>query len=255
MEDVPLPRVSMPPMDDTAESITGRVRALRKRAGMSMDQFAKALGMKGGSSVQRYEDPQAYAGGYLRRDLVAQMAQVLTRKGNPPISNEEVWELAGPEFAATPLERPNASIGSKIPTSLTHIPLYGQAVGGIDGEFVLNEGNRLADIVAPPNLANIGGAYAVSVSGESMEPRYFDGEVVFVHPRRRPVRGDFVVAQIHNPNDGPPLAYVKRLVRYSEAGLVLEQYNPPKELRFEHRAVVSVHVIVMGGDGLVDNWL
>ena len=254
VESVGSVRVSMPPMDNSAESITGRVRSLRKRSGLSMDQFAQRLGMKGASSFQRYEDPTKYAGGYLRRDLVAQMAEVLVGKGTPTISNAEVWELAGPEFAATPPEIPNASIGRKIPATVAHIPLYGQAVGGIDGEFVLNEGSRLADIVAPHSLSTIDGAYAVSVSGESMEPRYFDGEVVFVHPKRRPVRGDFVVAQIHNPNEGPPLAYVKRLVRYSEAGLVLEQYNPPKELRFEHRAVVSVHVIVMGGDSLVDNW-
>lgn len=255
MEDVGSERVPLSAMDSSAEAITARVRALRKRAGLSMAAFAKALDMAGGSSVQRYEDPGSYAGGYLKRDLVAKMAAALVRRGTPPISNEEVWELAGPEFsAAAPTEIPNAKIGAKIQASHVTIPLYGQAVGGIDGEFALNEGNKLTDILAPPSLASVSGAYAVTVSGESMEPRYFDGEVVFVHPGRRPVRGDFVVTQIHNPNEGPPLAFVKRLIRYNEGGLVLEQYNPPKELRFEHRAVVSVHVIVMGGDGLLDRW-
>jgi SOS-response transcriptional repressor LexA len=244
----------MQPMDNTAESITARVRTLRKRAGLSMAAFAKAVGMAGASSVQRYESPTDYAGGYLKRDLVSAFAKALIGKGNPPIVHAEVWELAGPEFQPTPLEPSNATIGQKLSSSTAHIPLYGQAVGGIDGEFLLNEGNRLADIVAPPALASVSGAYAVTVSGESMEPRYFDGEVVFVHPKRRPVKGDFVVAQIHNPNDGPPLAFVKRLVRNSEAGLVLEQYNPAKELRFEHRSVVSVHVIVMGGDGMLERW-
>lgn len=119
----------------------------------------------------------------------------------------------------------------------------------------MNEGTKLADIVAPYSLSTITGAYAVAVSGESMSPRYDDGEVVFVHPRRRPVKGDYVVAQIHNPNEGaPPLAFVKRLVRYSQAGLVLEQLNPAKELHFEHKAVVSVHVIVMGGEKLLDHF-
>jgi phage repressor protein C with HTH and peptisase S24 domain len=219
-----------------------------------MAAFAEKVGMKGASSIQRYEDPTAYAGGFLRRDLVSAFAKALIGKGNPPIAHEEVWELAGPEFKPTPLDSSNATIGQNLPSSTSYIPLYGQAVGGIDGEFLLNEGNRLTDIVAPHALASVSGAYAVTVSGESMEPRYFDGEVVFVHPRRRPVRGDFVVAQIHNPNDGPPLAFVKRLVRNSEAGLVLEQYNPPKELRFEHRSVVSVHYIVMGGDGMLERW-
>lgn len=243
------------PMDSSAEAITGRVRALRKRAKLSMAEFAEKIGFSGASSIQRYENPEVYPGGYLRRELVNAMAKALVRKGTPPISREEVWELAGPEFASTPPEPSNAQIGPKTKGDAVTIPLYGQAVGGIDGEFVLNEGNKLADIFAPPELDNVSGAYAVTVSGESMTPRYDDGEVVYVHPKERPVRGDYVVAQIHNPNEGaPPLAYVKRLVRYNEGGLVLEQLNPPKELRFEHRAVVSVHLILLGGRKLINRW-
>lgn len=246
--------LDIPAMDDSAEAITGRVRALRKRAGLSMADFAQALGFRGASSVQRYENPNDYSGGYLKRDLVSLMEKALVRRGTPPIGRAEVWELAGPEFTATPPEPANASIGGKTQGDGVTIPLYGQAVGGIDGEFVLNEGSKLADIIAPPGLESITGAYAVTVSGDSVSPRYEDGEVVFVHPKRRPVKGDWVVAQIHNPNDGPPLAYVKRLVRYNEGGLILEQLNPLKELRFEHRAVISVHVIVMGGQKLLDRW-
>lgn len=240
-------------MDDSAEAITGRVRALRKRAGLSMANFAAGLGYKGASSVQRYENPAEYAGGYLRPDFVRAMEKVLVKRGTPPISRDEIWELAGPEFRLS-TEPVNAAIGVKTHGHGVTIPLYGQAVGGVDGEFVLNEGNKLADLTAPPALESVSGAYAVTVSGDSVSPRYEDGEVVFVHPKRRPIKGSWVVAQIHNPNEGnPPLAYVKRLVKWSEAGLVLEQINPPKELRFEHRAVISVHVIVMGGEKL-DEW-
>lgn len=254
MERVQPITLTVSPMDDTAEAITGRVRALRKRAGFSMGEFAKKLGYKAASSVQRYENPEEYQGGYLRRELVSSIEKALIRRGSPPISREEIWELAGPEFAATPAEPTNALIGPKTRGDAVTIPLYGQAVGGVDGEFVLNEGNKLADIFAPRELESVSGAYAVTVSGESMTPRYDDGEVVYVHPTERPVRGDYVVAQIHNPNEGPPLAYVKRLIRHNEGGLVLEQLNPPKELRFEHRAVVSVHLILLGGRKLINRW-
>lgn len=81
-----------------------------------------------------------------------------------------------------------------------------------------------------------------------MEPRYFDGETIYVDPQKRVTRGDFVVAQIQNPNEGsPPLAYIKRFVRRNDKELVLEQYNPAKEISFPHQAVVSVHYIVLGG--------
>ena len=118
---------------------------------------------------------------------------------------------------------------------------------GPTGNFILN-GNKLDDILAPPGLSPVRGAYAVTCAGESMEPRYFDGETVFVDPMRRVRRGDFVVAQIANPNEGnPPLAYIKRFVRHNDAELILEQFNPAKELRFPHDTVVSVHYIVLGG--------
>src|SRR5690242_12585502 len=90
----------MSDMESNAESITARVRHLRKRSGLSMGTMAKALGYKGASSYQRYEDPSQYKDGYLKRDLVEKLWAVLQGRGNPPITYDEVWELAGPEFAS-----------------------------------------------------------------------------------------------------------------------------------------------------------
>ncbi|MCY6381047.1 XRE family transcriptional regulator [Hoeflea prorocentri] len=140
----------------------------------------------------------------------------------------------------------NARLGSELPELRVSIPVYGQAVGGVDGEFVMN-GDRLEDVFAPPSLSSVVGAYAVYVAGESMEPRYFDGEIVFVNPVKRVRRGDFVVAQVKTQEHGPTLAYVKRFLRWNAEELVLSQYNPEKELRFAASQVVSVHLVVMGG--------
>jgi phage repressor protein C with HTH and peptisase S24 domain len=128
------------------------------------------------------------------------------------------------------------------------IPAYGQAVGGKDGEFILN-GNRIVDILAPPSLQGVPDAYAVYVVGDSMEPRYFAGEAVFVNPRLPVRRGDFVVAQIAAEEGEPPHAYVKRFVARDARNLKLEQFNPRKTLEFPVGRVISVHRIIMGGDG------
>ena len=129
------------------------------------------------------------------------------------------------------------------------IPAYGQAVAGKDGEFILN-GNRIVDILAPPSLQGVPDAYAVYVVGDSMEPRYFAGEAVFVNPRLPVRRGDFVVAQIAADEEGePPHAYIKRFVARDARHLRLEQFNPRKPLEFPVARVVSVHRIIMGGDG------
>jgi len=87
------------------------------------------------------------------------------------------------------------------------------------------------------------------VVGTSMEPRYFAGEAVFVNPRV-PVRvGDFVVAQIGTHEGEPPLAYVKRYTGQNDKSIRLEQLNPPKKLAFPADRLVSIHRIVMSGEG------
>ena len=131
--------------------------------------------------------------------------------------------------------------------SVALIPVYGHALGGKDGEFILN-GNQVSEVSAPPSLWHIPDAYAVYVVGESMEPRYFAGETVFVNPRLPISRGAFVVAQISNGNADEPYAVVKRFVSQDTRRMRLEQYNPKKRLEFSMSAVVAIHRIVMSGE-------
>lgn len=226
---------------DVAESneIATRIRQVRTDAGLSQQAFADRLGSATRGAVGNWERGL----GIKRENL-----QLISDKFR--VSFE--WLATGkgpsdPPAGSNATERPNAFVGDKLSERGEYIPLYGHAVGGLDGEFILN-GNKLDDILAPPGLSPARGAYAVTCAGDSMEPRYFDGETVFVDPTKRVRRGDFVVAQIANPNDGmPPLAYIKRFVRHNDNELILEQFNPVKQLTFPHNDVVSVHFIVLGG--------
>jgi phage repressor protein C with HTH and peptisase S24 domain len=155
--------------------------------------------------------------------------------------------MRSPSQPQPPFPPANAKLGGPVRFGAT-IPAYGQAVGGKDGEFILN-GNRMADILAPPTLQGLPDAYAVYVVGDSMEPRYFAGEAVFVNPRLPVRRGHFVVAQIAVQEGEPPHAYIKRFVAREERLLRLEQLNPSKTLEFPLSRVISVHRIIMGGDG------
>jgi phage repressor protein C with HTH and peptisase S24 domain len=226
-------------MAEDGEQIGKRIKHVREiRGGISQAEFAARLGRTTRGAVGNWERGQ----GIKRANILAIAAKF-------DVSVE--WLAAGkgePDAKASSLnEKPNAIVGDKLSEQGEYIPLYGHAVGGVDGEFVLN-GNKLDEILSPPGLSRARGAYAVTCAGESMEPRYFDGETVFVDPKRRVSRGDFVVAQIKHPDEGPaPLAYIKRFVRHNDKELVLEQFNPAKELRFPHDTVVSVHYIVLGG--------
>jgi Peptidase S24-like len=128
------------------------------------------------------------------------------------------------------------------------IPVYGQAVGGKDDEFVL-EGNQVSEVLAPPILSHVPNAYAVYVVGDSMEPRYFAGETIFINPRLPISRGSFVVAQISKGQEAEqPRAYVKRFLSQDAKRLRLEQFNPKKIFEFSTSMVVAIHRIVMSGE-------
>lgn len=249
--------------------VTDQLKQLRNRSGMSMDALAKEMGYKGASSIQRYEDPAIFKKDALPFEIVEKLVPALAGKGDPPIREEEVWSLAFSDtnsFASFMMN--NRMIGASDPsipygqiptsngeisgpvnlTSALTIPVYGQAIGGDDGQFVLN-GNHVADVLAPPALRGVRGAYGVYVAGESMEPRYFAGEVVYVDPTRPVRRGDFVVVQIIGNDEDDVSAYVKRFISMNSRELTLEQYNPEKKLNFPYSRVKSVHRVVMGGEG------
>lgn len=228
----------------TDKEIGERLRAARESAGYdSAAAAARALGVPYPTYAGHENGNRGLRGkleGYARRFAVS-TDWLLTGRGQSPANS------AGANAPRHLIEPANALVGDRLPIEVKTVPLYGHAVGGQDGEFVLN-GNKLDDIAAPPNISGIAGAYAVTVAGDSMAPRYFDGETVFIDPTRRVRRGDFVVAQIKHPDEGSaPLAYIKRFVRHNDNELVLEQYSPAKELKFAHADVVSVHFIVMGG--------
>ena len=226
-------------MAEDAVDIGKRIKLVREaRGGLSQAEFAYRLGRTTRGAVGNWE-----------RGLGIKRANILAIAAKFDVPVEWLATGAGTldAKASSLSEKPNAVIGDKLTEQGEYIPLYGHAVGGVDGEFVLN-GNKLDEILSPPGLSRARGAYAVTCAGESMEPRYFDGETVYVDPMKRVARGDFVVAQIKHPDEGsPPLAYIKRFVRRNDKEMVLEQFNPAKELRFPHDTVVSVHYIVLGG--------
>ncbi len=77
------------------QHITDRLRALRKRAGYSMDTLARAIGYRAASGYQRYESREHYHKAYLPTELVHRLIEALVGRGQPPVTQSEVLELAG----------------------------------------------------------------------------------------------------------------------------------------------------------------
>jgi phage repressor protein C with HTH and peptisase S24 domain len=122
------------------------------------------------------------------------------------------------------------------------MPLYGAVQGGEVGFDITDVTEPIDAIDTPSWLESVPDAYAVFVTGNSMEPRYMAREVVYVHPHRPYRQGDYVVVQLHA--NGNTHAIVKRFVELTDTHVILSQHNPDREIRHCRENVAAIHTIV-----------
>jgi len=112
------------------------------------------------------------------------------------------------------------------------VPVYGTAVGGQDADFEMN-GEVIDRVRRPPGILNARNAFALYVVGSSMQPRYDEGDLIFVHPGKPPVPGCDVVVELNATDEfGRQKALLKTYRGKTPTKLVLSQLNPeaPVEL-------------------------
>jgi len=122
------------------------------------------------------------------------------------------------------------------------LPVYGAAMGGSGGDFY-NDGHPKEYVQRPHNLGGVMNAYALYMYGTSMEPRYFEGEMLYINPNKPVRKGCFVAVE---KNDGSGL--VKQFVSKNNDFLVLRQFNPAQELRIPLAEIKVIHRVVGAGE-------
>ncbi len=127
------------------------------------------------------------------------------------------------------------------------LPVLGVAVGGDDAFFELN-GEVHEYVERPTQLEEVRNAYALYVVGSSMEPRYFEGEIVYVNPNRPVSRGCFVVVELQSADQGGATGMLKQFLGRSASKITLRQFNPTKTLKFPLARVRHCHRIVQSGE-------
>lgn len=113
-------------------------------------------------------------------------------------------------------------------------------------EQSLFEADHVVSLIErPPALRAAQDAYAIYFHGSSMEPRYYQGEIGIVDPRRPPGPGDFVVVQLcDGQSDDVVTVLVKQLVRTTSAYIELRQFNPDLSFRVPRGKVKRLHRII-----------
>lgn len=140
------------------------------------------------------------------------------------------------------------------------VPILGTTAGGaleLQGnghvdriEEMILENEPFAYARRPPAIDSNRKAYALYVTGESMEPRYRQGDLVYVDPRRAPQIGDDVIVQMVgevSPDADPAEVkhvLIKQLVRNTAAHLELCQFNPPITFKVQKSTIHAVHRVI-----------
>lgn len=123
------------------------------------------------------------------------------------------------------------------------IPVYGMAAGAFAGAFTMTS-DEVERVPAPPGLAHVRDAYALIVTGSSMEPRYFAGDTIFVNPHRPPRPGDHVIVQIRDHRPEGRQTFIKRYVGETHGAVVVSQYNPPMNTEWKREQVSLLHRVL-----------
>lgn len=119
------------------------------------------------------------------------------------------------------------------------MPILGLAVGGENGWCYEMNGTINEYVEIPAELFNVQNPFGIYMVGESMEPRYYQGEILHIHPNRPVQLHDFVLVERH---DGR--AAVKHLVKRTSKEYTLRQYNPQKDFTMPVEEVHRMFVIV-----------
>jgi phage repressor protein C with HTH and peptisase S24 domain len=205
------------------KSVGDRVRERRLALKLSQPQLAKKAGGITYQAIQQLE-----AGGGTKH-LVA-IARALG------VSAEWLQDGTGPA--------PSGKIVPSRASLAEKLKVLGMAECGADGWSLWN-GDVIDMVDRPASLAGVPSAYAVYVVGASMEPRYFPGELVMIHPGKPVTLGAFVLAQRKPKHDGdPPLAVIKRLIKRTASRVTLEQFNPARHFDIKADDIVSIHRVV-----------
>lgn len=128
-------------------------------------------------------------------------------------------------------------------TNVRYVPLLSMAQAGSQLDFAFSDGAYDYEGVPAFNVKDPR-AFAVRIAGDSMQPKFQEGDVVIVSPAKQPHHGDCVLAKLGERENG---GVVFKLYTSRDAGrrVILSSYNPAHQpIELERENVVWIYPAV-----------
>ena len=122
---------------------------------------------------------------------------------------------------------------------------WGTAGSGIELTEI-RRAQKLESAPRPGSLAGDADAFAITIVGDAMWPRFRPGRRVAVSPRSPVAIGDDVVVVLGRTagHQAHELALIKELVGRTATSIALRQFNPDQTFQVEMAKVAAVHKVV-----------
>lgn len=195
-------------------TIGEKIRQLREAKGLTQEDLAKALGFAHKTSISKIETDKYD----LSYNKIIAFAEVL---GVTPAT----------------LFAPTDSV-EKTRKKTVSIPVLGRVVAGYPMEAIEN---ILDYEEIPEELAKHGEYFALQVKGDSMEPRFKDGDVVIVRKQEDVDSGEIAIFLINGDE-----ATIKKVQKF-DGGINLVPTNPAYNvLTFSKQQTSDIPVVCLG---------
>jgi len=133
----------------------------------------------------------------------------------------------------------NAAKENKPKIKGVSIPVLGYIRAGIPIDVVEE---TLGDEEIHPDMAASGNHFALRIKGDSMEPKFSDGDIVIVREQSDVDSGDIAIVLV-NGDEGT----VKKLMKYENGSIALVASNPAYQpIVFTPEEIESLPVLVIG---------
>ena|SRR6218665_370781 len=120
------------------------------------------------------------------------------------------------------------------------IAVLGYASGSGEKTAINWEHDAPVDWVDPlPGLAGVSKAAALMILGDSMEPRYRAGEIIFVNRAVPPRAGQDCVIDTKSGE-----THIKQFVRQDHDTVYFLQFNPQKEFSLKKAEIIGLYAVV-----------
>jgi len=202
--------------DDQMSFVTGaraKLRHARENKGYSLSQMARLLGYSDVGTYIAIEEGRSQMGEKMARkaaNLLGLDVSDLMSGSDHPVERGAVTGT----FGAVPEIRMTEGMKAKF------VPLISLAECGPDmiwtDEGYTGDGVLAIDCTDPK-------AFAVKLSGDSMQPKYDAGDKAIIFPSCQPFNGDLVLAKLKDEHGGDVMI---KLYQASAGNVTLSSYNP-----------------------------